>query len=207
MRRHKQWIDRAGWAPVAMSALLAAACGSTADPPAPEGPIRPAGSQQALDSAVASLYDQWKASYVAGDCGGNYVSAPGGVGSSEPTVTTSESHGYGMVITALMAGHDPQAQGIFDGFYKVFRAFPSTFHANLMAWAVGSGCVAISGPDSATDGDLDIAYALLLADKEWGSSGTINYLNEAKKVITDIKAGDFNVDFAPSRCRQAQQST
>lgn len=37
--------------------------------------------------------------------------------------------------------------------------------------------------DSATDGDMDIAYALLLADNQWGSAGAINYREEAMKVI------------------------
>ncbi|MBR4200773.1 MAG: right-handed parallel beta-helix repeat-containing protein [Oscillospiraceae bacterium] len=43
-----------------------------------------------------------------------------------------------------------------------------------------------NGADSATDGELDIAYALLLADSVWGSSGEIDYLSAAKLVIDDI---------------------
>ena len=45
--------------------------------------------------------------------------------------------------------------------------------------------------DSATDGDLDIAYSLLLAHKQWGSNGTVNYLKEAQDMITKgIKASN-----------------
>jgi len=40
--------------------------------------------------------------------------------------------------------------------------------------------------DSAADGDLDIAYALLLADRQWGSCGTVNYLLEAQRVLVDV---------------------
>jgi hypothetical protein len=40
--------------------------------------------------------------------------------------------------------------------------------------------------DSAFDGDADIAYGLLLADKQWCSEGRINYLDEATKVIGGI---------------------
>jgi endo-1,4-beta-D-glucanase Y len=43
--------------------------------------------------------------------------------------------------------------------------------------------------DSATDGDLDVAFALLLADKQWPNSG---YLEKAKAVIGDVLAGDIN---------------
>ena len=45
---------------------------------------------------------------------------------------------------------------------------------------------------SATDGDLDIAFGLLLADKQWGSAGAINYLAEARKVIAAIKMFEMN---------------
>jgi endo-1,4-beta-D-glucanase Y len=46
--------------------------------------------------------------------------------------------------------------------------------------------------DSASDGDLDIAFALLLADRQWGSCGTVNYLLEAQRVIADLKDGDLD---------------
>jgi endo-1,4-beta-D-glucanase Y len=46
--------------------------------------------------------------------------------------------------------------------------------------------------DSATDGDLDVAFGLLLADKQWGSNGAINYLAEGKKVIEAIKKLEMN---------------
>jgi endo-1,4-beta-D-glucanase Y len=40
--------------------------------------------------------------------------------------------------------------------------------------------------DSAFDGDADIAYALILADKKWGSTGDINYKKEARQVLDAI---------------------
>jgi hypothetical protein len=43
-----------------------------------------------------------------------------------------------------------------------------------------------TGNDSAFDGDADIAYALLLADKQWGSNGRINYQSAAETTITAI---------------------
>jgi endo-1,4-beta-D-glucanase Y len=104
----------------------------------------------------------------------------------------SEGHGYGMVITALMAGYDPEARTIFDGMYTFFKEFPTTTHQNLMAWTVNvaGGCTIPSmQSDSATDGDLDIAYALLLAEKQWPGNG---YLQKAKDVIADLKDGDMH---------------
>ena len=99
-------------------------------------------------------------------------------------MTVSEAHGYGMLITAHMAGHDPKAKAYFDGLYRYFRAHPSKINPELMAWKqgdTGQAVVNVGGVDSATDGDMDIAYALLLADRQWGSDGEINYLAEANR--------------------------
>ena len=54
-----------------------------------------------------------------------------------------------------------------------------------------------SDSDSASDGDMDIAYALLLAEKQWGNGGEINYGAAAAAVISEIEAYDLN----PARSR------
>ena len=136
----------------------------------PAGTIRPTGAQADLDAAVASFYDRWKSAYLIANCGGQVIRTGGGTGAGN-ALTVSEGHGYGMLITAIMAGHDPRAQELFDGLYKVFRAQPSNINRQLMAWAIGSDCKAIQPANSATDGDLDIAFALLLANRQWGSAG------------------------------------
>jgi endo-1,4-beta-D-glucanase Y len=41
--------------------------------------------------------------------------------------------------------------------------------------------------DSAADGDLDIAFALLLADRQWGSCAGIDYRSEALEVIGAVR--------------------
>jgi endo-1,4-beta-D-glucanase Y len=171
----------------------------------PAGVLKPTGTQQALDASVKAYYDKWKATYLEQKCGGYVVKTEGGTGAADGTFTVSEGHGYGMVITALMAGHDPQAQEIFNGLYSVFRKFPSTNDPNLMDWQILNqcpkgftckepvpGCFRIDGSESgsATDGDMDIAFALLLADKQWGSNGA--YLSEARKVIAAVKSKEMN---------------
>jgi endoglucanase len=55
-------------------------------------------------------------------------------------------------------------------------------------------------PYSAADGDMDIALALLMAHRQWGSSGTYNYYQEALNTIAALKAADFasnGVMYAP----------
>lgn len=65
-----------------------------------------------------------------------------------------------------------------------------------MAWQQNDNGKAIvnssSGADSATDGDMDIAYALLMADSIWGSDGEINYKQSAVDVINDIMTYEVN---------------
>lgn len=110
-------------------------------------------------------------------------------------VTVSEAHGYGMLIMAAMSEYDSEAKAIFDGMYRYYKAYPSSIGKNLMAWQQsdnGSALICSEGSDSATDGDMDIAYALLMADKMWGSDGEINYLESAKSVINDIMTYEVN---------------
>jgi endoglucanase len=145
-------------------------------------------SQGQLDDAVRDFYDQWKTDYLRAGCGtGRYYVLSGG-----GHQTVSEAHGYGMIVTALMAGHDPQAKTIFDGLVHYYQDHPSDIVPSLMSWAQGSSCQNVDGDNSATDGDLDIAYALLLADKQWSSGGAINYRNLAGEIIDGIRSGEVD---------------
>lgn len=150
------------------------------------GTIRPNHRSQAeQDGDVRAFYDYWKALYLV-EAGTTPQGNPlfrVSFGSADPDKTVSEGQGYGMIIVALVAGYDPQAQVIFDGLWEFSRAYPSDIDDRLMGWQVppepGSN-------NSAFDGDCDMAYALLLADKQWGSGGRINYSAEAEQVIAGI---------------------
>lgn len=154
------------------------------------GSIVPTGATQAeKDQAVRDYYDDWKAAYLRQGCGAGrwYVEyQPSG------ELTVSEAHGYGMLIAALMAGHDPQARTIFDGMYLYFRDHPTSGNPWLMSWQQDRSCNNVNGANSATDGDLDIAFALLLADRQWGSCGAVDYRSAAVSVIQAIRADDLD---------------
>ena len=159
------------------------------------GSIHPSVATPAqMDAVVAGFYDTWKSRYLHAGCepGTMYVFY-NAAGENGDAISVSEGHGYGMVLTALMAGHDPDAHAEFDALFAFFRAHPSKLTPELMGWQQITGCVAApDGTDTATDGDLDIAYALLLADAQWGSAGAIHYKDEALKVIAGIKRGEIN---------------
>ncbi|MED2935142.1 glycosyl hydrolase family 8 [Bacillus wiedmannii] len=153
-------------------------------------------TQESLNASVRSYYDNWKKKYLKNDLsslpGGYYVKGEitGDADGFKP-LGTSEGQGYGMIITVLMAGYDSNAQKIYDSLFKTARTFKSSQNPNLMGWVVADSKKAQGHFDSATDGDLDIAYSLLLAHKQWGSNGTVNYLKEAQDMITKgIKASN-----------------
>jgi endo-1,4-beta-D-glucanase Y len=145
------------------------------------GTLSPTNFTRAQQNAhVAAYYDLFKSRWIAVDPGGH-----GWRVKLDPSGdTVSEGQGYGMVIVAAMAGQDPQAKTIFDGLWTYRKAHPSEIDSRLMDWKQPD----TDGNDSAFDGDADIAYGLLMAHAQWGSGGTINYLNEAKTVIAGIKA-------------------
>jgi hypothetical protein len=165
----------------------------------PTGSIKPTGAQGELDAAVKAAYDKWKAAYVAAACGGYVVKVTG-------ATTSSSALGKGMIITAMMAGHDPEAQTVFDGMLLVARKFPSYLsvtvpskhgigpregNGNLLAYEIGNNCAKVSEGDSAANGDIAFGHALTLADKQWGSTGKVNYLEEVKKTAEAIKKYDM----------------
>jgi len=162
------------------------------------GTIKPQHTQADLDAAVLSSYRAWKQAYLKHGCGeGRFYVDPGqdtGGSQGKRSISISEGHGYGMVIVAFMAGADPDARQLFDGLYAFFRDHPSGGDPNLMAWKQVEGCANIDGRNtgSATDGDMDIAYALLLADRQWGSANTINYKQAALQVIAALKSQTLN---------------
>ncbi len=150
------------------------------------GSIRPDHRSQAqLDDDVRAAYERWKANYLreAGTDGEGHTLYRISYGSVNPDRTVSEGQGYGMIIVALMAGYDSQAQALFDGLLRFALAHPSNVDPRLMAWEIPEPS---GGTDCAFDGDADIAYALLLADAQWGSAGEIDYRAAAEVRITAL---------------------
>lgn len=161
-------------------------------------------SQAAMDQHVRTFYDDWKSKFVTPAGANQYRIAFGwrDMPGTEPWqqqeranfyYTVSEGQGYGMVIVALMAGHDPQAQTIFDGLWNFARQYPSGADNRLMSWKIqhnptSNSYTIVEGNNNAFDGDADIAYALILADAQWGSNGAINYRQAANSVIAGMMA-------------------
>ena len=102
-----------------------------------------------------------------------------------------------------MAGpNNPAAKEQFDGMYDYYDSHrakgwkpPQADNEYLMGWKIDDSESGTGSYDSATDGDMDIAYALLLADKQWGSNGKINYHQAAVDMINKgIRVFDYHGD-------------
>ena len=151
---------------------------------------------------MTAFYQEWKSKYVRQNPYVTdetqyyvYYSEDTYSGGEPVPVTVSEAHGYGMLIAVSMADYDPDARAIFDGMVRYYQAHPSEIGLHLMAWQQsdnGKSLTETDGADSATDGDMDIAYALLLADKVWGSGGSYDYAAMGKAVIGDIMTYEVN---------------
>lgn len=159
--------------------------------PGPPGTILPAHeSRTQLDADVAAAYGRWKAAHLlaAGTepDGHPRYRIRHAAGANPDTV--SEGQGYGMVIVALMAGHDAAARTVFDGLVEYARDHRSVVDARLMDWSVPAN-EAPNPPDDdcAFDGDADIALGLLLAERQWGNGGRIDYRAEALSVLAGLR--------------------
>jgi endo-1,4-beta-D-glucanase Y len=98
--------------------------------------------------------------------------------------TVSEGIAYAMLTAVFMGTKDDQS--LFDDLWRYSQA-----HLNgngLMNWAIASDGSTVTGMGGATDADEDIAFALLMADKQWGGKGSLksNYFDLAKSQINNI---------------------
>src|SRR5579872_1460530 len=133
-------------------------------------------TKSAMATKIQTLWNQWKTKYLVTVPYAPqlmYVNYNEDESSYPPNaVAVSEGQGYGMILAAIMAQTGDQA--IFDSLFRFCLEFPSSITTSLIGWQQvdEDGIIDYEpngGDDSATDGDMDVCYALLLADKQWGS--------------------------------------
>jgi endo-1,4-beta-D-glucanase Y len=148
---------------------------------------------------VKALYTKWKADLVTADGAGagNFrVKRPKEPG-LEVNSSVSEGIAYGMIIAVYM-----DDQTLFDGLWKYWLSHTWTYvpvgggggtPTNLMNWYIladGNPGTQNGKPSlgAATDADEDAAWALVMADRQWGGKGTLSktYLQSAKDLLADI---------------------
>ncbi|GFP77543.1 glycosyl hydrolase family 8 [Clostridium fungisolvens] len=145
-------------------------------------------TQEKLNDSLIYFYSLWKKRYLRtvenSPTKMDYLFYSLDQPTSNNAVTVSEAMGYAMVIFPLMSRFDTEAKDTFTNIYNFVKNYPSVYNKNLMAWqqiktADGKIVNAEKLTDSATDGDMDISYGLLLAQKLWGAVDKVNYRQEA----------------------------
>lgn len=143
-------------------------------------------SQAQKDADVLAMYNAWRATYLTTQGAGE-----GGmrVRKNDATdETVSEGQGYGMIISVYMANSSNSGKEDFDKlltYYKAKEHIINGDSSGLMSWKIrADGTVA--DVRSAPDGDIDAAFALLVADRKWGSDGKFNYKKEAQKTLAGL---------------------
>ena len=133
-------------------------------------------SQHALNN-----YNTWKTNFVE-DCNNGRKR----IKFDDPSKTVSEGIGYGMLLAVYSAD-----KTLFDGLWLYYK---DNLNSNgVMNWKI-NGCSGTAEYNGATDAELDAAFALIVADYQWASSGSINYKNDAITLITAIKTHEVEVN-------------
>jgi endo-1,4-beta-D-glucanase Y len=109
-----------------------------------------------------------------------------------PNSTVSEGIAYGMLI-AVMLGDQP----LFDAFYGYALEFAN--ERGLMAWYVAPDGTRALGTGAASDADEDIAWALVMAHRQWGGRGALSesYIDHARRQIERIWRHEVDHDSCP----------
>lgn len=135
-----------------------------------------------------------------------------GGGLSFNNQTVSEAIGYGMIAAVYAANptsriYDIKAQSYLNGmllYYDWYKDYQSWYFSsgNLMNWNILSdGTILSSSNCSATDGDEDVAFALCMGHRLFGSTGGVDYWDEARSLINSMRTPSASaadgIDFWP----------
>lgn len=136
---------------------------------------------------ILTMYLSWEKKYIKEyNKNASYVNTSN---SNEFFQTVSEAHGYGMFLTVLNAKNNDGSKQTFD---KLFNFYLETKNENeLMPWkqTIVNGKVEDIQKNNATDGDLYIAYSLILAYNTWGDDV---YKESAIKILNSILKYNYN---------------
>lgn len=136
-------------------------------------------------AVIQSHFDDWKSAWYK-DMGDGTARVISPNDSAEMSV--SEGIAYGMLIMVYMSSTQADHQSEFDKLYAFWNKYAKSgggmnWHINTQNGKVDDG--------TATDADLDVALALIMAAKQWGND---QYLSKAKSLITWIKSNDMESD-------------
>lgn len=151
----------------------------------------------AVSEVQQTQYTQWKTAYIVQqESQKSFVNTSG---DAKNPVALSEAQGYGLYITAMAGAYgwaDRRAYDDLLNYYLAHRDSTGDRHnvpTYLMQWRQykDSGGKWVSENNSATDGDLFIAYSLDQARKVWPQRATY-YQTIERRLTADILTYEYN---------------
>jgi len=130
--------------------------------------IKAGGKLDDPKAVIQEKYEDWLSKYY-GDCGDGRRARIKWVdiekGNAEGTLTVSEGIGYGMLILVYMDNATNNTRAKFDKLWNYYNSFLDG--NGLMKWKI-NGCNNALDDGAATDAEMDVALALIMASKQWG---------------------------------------
>lgn len=124
---------------------------------------------------MQTAYTTWKATYVESTCSNGSAR----IRFDDPAYTVSEGIAYGMLLSAYA-----NDQELFDGLWSYYQINSNS--NGVMNWKI-LGCTTVEGFGGATDAEIDVAIALIIAGNRFGNNSGVNYHNDAETLIAAIK--------------------
>jgi len=138
---------------------------------------------------IQSLISTWITNYYREGTLPNSVAAAR-VQWDDTTKTVSEGMGYGMLILVYSDNTSNNYQSKFNKLWQYYNYYKDG--NGLMDWQISGFTTTRPGTGAATDADIDVALAMIMAHKQWGSTTpdangiTINYLARANELFHAI---------------------
>jgi endo-1,4-beta-D-glucanase Y len=148
---------------------------------------------EANPNDVLDAFQAWRQEIITADGARGFLRArrpdtPDGVADS----TVSEGIAYGMIIAVML-----DEQALFDDLYRYARCFENK--SGLMDWYIAPDGSRALGVGAATDSDEDIAWALVMAHRQWGGLGALGepYSACAERQIERVWQTEVDHDHFP----------
>jgi endo-1,4-beta-D-glucanase Y len=170
-----------GLSGAAGSAGGSGAAGSAGGPTAVAAfPFPQAATSSHCSYPTTAAYEDWKTATITSDGASGYLRVKKPDSGTVIGSTVSEGIGYGMLLAVYMGD-----QALFDSLWRYCSLYLDD--QGLMHWEIGPTGQVI-GTGAASDGDEDIAWALVMASRQWGGKGSLDdsYLDLAKVLIDRI---------------------
>jgi endo-1,4-beta-D-glucanase Y len=155
-----------------------------------ENGLRPNIDQSVMNANMQSKFVKWRSVYLTSEGAPTRTKRINAINQNNETY--SEGISYGMTLLVYMDNGTNNTRDDFDALLGYYKHYLND--KGLMKWKIDADGIPLDD-GFAGDGDEEVAFALLMADKQWGSDGSVNYLEEAVRIIQQLKIHNVQPNF------------